>query len=234
MEALDYKPFLKRFPSRIQDLIVEYIKQYQINIWDYCTELDNNEKNKYLLSELMTALCYYTMETTRIAYVVYHGQKYYGGDECGDMSDSDSDSNDEDDDRCAPDITPTWRETVDYHLIHKSYNTGWRDEEYDPKIQSLIQKLQNVSIDQITITGPTYLVLNNRRGIHADHRGSNHCRVKLPFYSTRIVKLPCKLLDFMKAWYHIKSHKWDTWYEMFSGATAEINGDIITVSYHGC
>src|SRR5579872_3254557 len=59
----------------------------------------------------------------------------------------------------------------------------------------------------------------NRSGVNADHRGSDHVRIILPF--ERQVELPATMTfgEFAEACYRIKSHKFDHWYELYFGVS---------------
>lgn len=58
------------------------------------------------------------------------------------------------------------------------------------------------------------VILTNRSGENNDHRGSDHCLLKLPFSPEVHLKAPT-LRQFIDALYLIKSHKFDKWYELF-------------------
>lgn len=50
-----------------------------------------------------------------------------------------------------------------------------------------------------------------------DHRGSDHCLIKLPWQPSKILNSPT-LKDLGDAFYLLRSHKWDNNYEMYCGS----------------
>ncbi len=55
---------------------------------------------------------------------------------------------------------------------------------------------------------------NNLSGVNDDHRGSDHCKLDLEFHDCYDLKSNT-WKDFIDAYYRIKSHKFDSWYELF-------------------
>lgn len=79
------------------------------------------------------------------------------------------------------------------------------------------------------------IVLINDSGFNQDHRGSDHTRIELPFYS-RCTLYKNTVREFIQGMYRIKSHKFDHWYELFCHTTVSKKKDkiIINVTYdHG-
>tara|TARA_R110002111_G_scaffold21318_13_gene49818 strand:+ start:1235 stop:1567 length:333 start_codon:yes stop_codon:yes gene_type:complete len=70
--------------------------------------------------------------------------------------------------------------------------------------------------------------LVNNAGINHDHRGSDHCLVKIPFYDAIILENPTTH-DFIRALYQIKSHHWENWYELFCTSNINVENDIYTL-----
>ena len=75
---------------------------------------------------------------------------------------------------------------------------------------------EKVDTNKLFFNGTIQLV--NKRGINEDHRGSDHCEIELPFFHKRKLISPT-LDDFISALYKLKSHKFDTNYEMYCGCT---------------
>lgn len=61
------------------------------------------------------------------------------------------------------------------------------------------------------------VVLKNPHGVNDDHRGSDHCEIELPFFSSRKLTDPT-FEQFVASLYKLKSHKFDTNYEMYCGS----------------
>ncbi|MBU51712.1 MAG: hypothetical protein CL920_23730 [Deltaproteobacteria bacterium] len=67
--------------------------------------------------------------------------------------------------------------------------------------------------DEVLFDGA--LLVENFSGVNSDHRGSDHCLLRLPFLSSVECASPT-LRDFVDTLFLVKSHKFDRWYEMFS------------------
>jgi hypothetical protein len=88
----------------------------------------------------------------------------------------------------------------------------------------LLDEIENYSPENIVLTGGGSLekiVIENMSGVNDDHRGSNHCRLEVPYEREVELTLPVKLTDFIEALFRIKSHKWDFWYELYCDVSIE-------------
>lgn len=91
-------------------------------------------------------------------------------------------------------------------------------------LSNIFVKMRNIEI----------LTLRNMRGYNVDHRGSNHCQIQLPWLEQIKIALPINLHDFFAALYKTKSHKWDKWYELYSGFKLDLNRNLIKLNFdHG-
>ena len=63
--------------------------------------------------------------------------------------------------------------------------------------------------------------LINTSGFNDDHRGSDHCRIQLPFEPTVLLRAPFTLAELLQATFRLKSHKFDFWYELFISASVQ-------------
>lgn len=107
-----------------------------------------------------------------------------------------------------------------YHPINEY--TLHVDSDNDKLARLLHKKVQHVPFDKIILQHPTctQILLSNVAGRNNDHRGSDHCRVHLAMKKYQMLTLPCSLSDLAQACYRIKSHKFDKWYELYSGITS--------------
>lgn len=91
----------------------------------------------------------------------------------------------------------------------------------------------NTHLNEIFIFGTITLI--NKDGVNPDHRGSDHCLISLPF-DKELVLINPTFDQFVIALYRLKSHKFDTWYELYikSIVTAQANGYECELTYdHG-
>lgn len=90
--------------------------------------------------------------------------------------------------------------------------------------------------DTLKIFSDKKIVIQNPRGINKDHRGSDHIKLKLPFYSKCILEKECTIKDFVDALFNTKSHKFDKWYELYISSLFKNTDDMyhIGINYdHG-
>ena len=123
-------------------------------------------------------------------------------------------------------IEPNHPSEVTYHL--DAYQGGFdlndiRDqyEEDDTFHIELAEQISKFKPENVILSGLEKITLRNNSGFNQDHRGSTHCRVYLEYEPKLELNLPITLLDFMKALYRLKSHKWDTWYELYSAVSID-------------
>jgi len=117
-----------------------------------------------------------------------------------------------------PSIFPTkydvLRFVIEYHPFHKNLDPS---QIYtNPK---LIEQISKILPQNILLVGYETIKFYNPHGYNEDHRGSDHCKIRLPFNDTIERNTFLTLQDFAIIYYTMKSHKWDTNYEMFCGAT---------------
>ena len=138
-----------------------------------------------------------------------------------------NDSDIEEADDCGATIFPTSIDRVKYIL---KYKKKWMDNDYyEPKNIELLKQIFGTNFKKVLLVGFKSLKLVNRNGINHDHRGSNHCNIYLKFYPNVHITQFTSLNTLAKSFYKLKSHKWDSWYEMFSDVNfmTNINHDIV-------
>ena len=72
-------------------------------------------------------------------------------------------------------------------------------------------------IHNVILKGFNSIYIHNSFGVNEDHRGSDHCEVKLPQETKVRFRNSVSLYDFIIGFIRIKSHKFDTWYELLTG-----------------
>jgi hypothetical protein len=82
------------------------------------------------------------------------------------------------------------------------------------EVQDYLSRLPNKG--NVLLIEESY-VIYNPCGINDDHRGSDHCELELPFIDKIKITNP-SLHDFISALYLLKSHKFDKWYELYTGS----------------
>jgi len=82
---------------------------------------------------------------------------------------------------------------------------------------NLLEKIHNNDLDKIFLVGYEKLTICNVRGWNDDHRGSNHCRIVLDQICDINIQNMITMKQFIDICYQLKSHKWDTWYELYCG-----------------
>lgn len=77
----------------------------------------------------------------------------------------------------------------------------------------------------------------NPRGVNPDHRGSNHCQLKLPFvYSIIVPKGSYTIFDLASKLFNLKSHKFENHYELYCECFYERNHPLYNMNmvYNDC
>lgn len=208
------------------NLVKKYIpKNYKLDV--YTEELEITLKNYSIveLTSVLNDLIRYCYVTTDIAYIEYKNKKYYNSsNQWYEREEREEDKNRNYD----PDIEcENYMENCEFDMIHPKnpddvkyiidYNkdeTHWTD---DYENIDLIRKISNANIEKVTLMGYDFINIINKHGINHDHRGSNHCKIYLETYGNYKINLSTNLLQFANCLYRIKSHKWDTNYEMYCG-----------------
>lgn len=98
------------------------------------------------------------------------------------------------------------------------------EEDSEEELQKTVfKKLLSVynedKLQDLTIKTDTDCILWNRSGVNDDHRGSDHCKIKLDYHEQFEIKFPVTFNKLIDACYRIKSHKEDKWYELFSSVS---------------
>ena len=72
------------------------------------------------------------------------------------------------------------------------------------------------------------ITLFNESGFNPDHRGSDHTRITIPFYDSYTLRKNT-VSELLQGMYHVKSHKFDDWYELFHKARVYVKGKCIKI-----
>ena len=119
---------------------------------------------------------------------------------------------------CSADIHPNNPDKVKYIISTKTQEFS-DFEESDFKYYEILNEINNNvkrnGLNFVILKGFDEILLINKSGINHDHRGSNHCKVELVYYSHFKINNKDTLEDFANAFYRVKSHKWDKYYEMY-------------------
>ena len=183
----------------------------------------------------------YLYHSTGIGSIEYEGKLYYERSSMWTRTDNDEKrgewdedveceaywggSDDEDGEHVKPEIYPDDAD-VKYNIEY-SHDTKKNDEE-NQTMEELFNRIEG-NFDDTVLTGYNKIVMVNTSGENGDHRGSNHCKINLKYHETFSLEGPVKLVDFCSAMYRIKSHKWDKWYELFTGARTKVENDILFI-----
>ncbi len=87
----------------------------------------------------------------------------------------------------------------------------------------------NLKPSEIKFITPCDIVFINIRGFNKDHRGQDHTLIKLPFLQEINLKNEFTLENLIDCNYHLKSHKFDYWYELYCGTHCESDTNYINV-----
>ena len=106
------------------------------------------------------------------------------------------------------------------------YNLAWDTTSFEEFAETNEWSEESVSkFIKISEIDPKHVKLNfgrldlsNSCGFNRDHRGSDHTRIVLDFAETQVLQDGCTLHDYATAFHRLRSHKFDSWYEMFCGA----------------
>ena len=91
-------------------------------------------------------------------------------------------------------------------------------EGYEGKKMKDELQISQCKLSNVLLVGFNNLTIRNDCGKNKDHRGSNHCNIYLPMHDKVVMTKFATLYDLAIAYYRLKSHKWDRWYELFSYA----------------
>lgn len=163
------------------------------------------------------------LENCRIGYVEHQGCKYFNRQ--NQWNDCEQDCNDKNsclgywDCEFLKRIKP--KDDISYFLrMDVELVDTIEDKQENKRMANLINRfgwdtpLFESSLSTITLV--------NSSGFNDDHRGSDHTKLILDFNNEWTVK-GNRFVDFAEAVFRIKSHKFDTWYEMFCESHSESN-----------
>lgn len=118
-----------------------------------------------------------------------------------------------DDCDCAPSIYPNRNDKVEY-VTDDVYIFALNDPYY-----VFLQELCKYDSQHIFLIGYNEMKICNDTGYHYNRKGSDHCRIYLEYYNYVIINGWTTLNKFIEACYKIKSHKFDSAYEVFHRTT---------------
>jgi hypothetical protein len=129
-----------------------------------------------------------------------------------------------------PSIIPKYGDKIKYVL---KYNYRKKNilSKGDVKYNNFVLQISQYELRNVLLIGFDKFTVKTVFGyLNDDHRGSDHCNVYLPtHHKVRMIKY-VTLYDLATAYYKLKSHKWDDYYEMFRCATTRIyNGNVNVV-----
>lgn len=205
--------------------------------------MSTEEKSSYaeiitLNEETIEALFQYINRTTKFDHIIYNGKPYYEREnmwqnsECEVRPDYDpdvecdqymSDCEDPEDD-----IYPSDYKNIEF-VITQEHDVVPDEDDWSPSEIALYERLQNKDPEKVLLVGYEKLIIHNSMGINEDHRGSDHCKVHIPFYHDTIDTKHLTLRELMTRFYQLKSHHWDKNYEMFCGTKTYIQEGMIKV-----
>jgi len=174
-------------------------------------------------------------DAARLSHIVYKNKNYHDSyDKCKNGFDNGCNEYT----KCPnviPSIIPNDPDDITYVFDWDLDDIREDEDDIDPKLTELVQ---NSSHERIIIDGFDTLILRNISGYNVDHRGSDHCPVALPFYTTLVIKGPLTLEELATAFSKLKSHKWDYNYEMYCDCEVKTCGpgknlDIALTFDHG-
>ena len=212
------------------------------------------------LPSLFSSLLRATYYCTELFYVEHNGKPYYNcsniwsrhevselpehvrnsHDDC--YCDCDCDCEDDDDNPCPIKNKTKIQKGSETYFFRFDNNEIERmniQKNHAELIRSIFRCLNSKPASDIIITTNYDITLLNRNGINHDHRGSDHTIIELPVYKSVNLGKIFTLNDFMTAAYKIKSHKFDTYHELFCGISGMLynpeNKDLTIIAFfdHG-
>lgn len=190
---------------RLENDLMEWMVKYLGFMYTFYTQPDSIQNLKN-----MGGIVRHILDHTEIDYIQYQDQKYT---DCGEED-------------------PCW-----CSLTHYEEDEEEEDEEEGEK-EIKIKKIQPPSHEiKYHIKMPwedkrvfffDKVILKNISGFNRDARGSDNLDIILDFNPTYVLK-GNKLSDFVEGIYRVKSHKFDTWYELMDKAYCKVNGEELTI-----
>jgi hypothetical protein len=131
-----------------------------------------------------------------------------------------------------PSIIPKNPNNVKYVIEYEPCNDNEEEifemyEENPEFINMVDTSIKN--LHNIQLIGYKNIHIHNNNGINNDHRGSNHCKIALQYYDDYIISTPLTAHKLALAYYRIKSHKFDDWYELYCNCNCMAENDTLNV-----
>jgi len=129
-----------------------------------------------------------------------------------------------------PTIIPGKNDKIKYMLKYNYSKNNILIDDVDYDYFILSSQIYLFKLKNVLLIGFDKLTIINSCGINADHRGSDHCNVFLPMHNKIKKKKYVTLYDLAIIYYKLKSHKWDSCYEMFCYSNVTMCNKDIAVS----
>lgn len=126
-------------------------------------------------------------------------------------------------------VSPDEEHNLEYHIV---YDCGRWDADIDwhPDIGDFVCYSDVIAQKEVQLIGIKSILIHNLSGINEDHRGSDHILVQLPYKETvHIEKDIISIHDITIAFFQIKSHKFDFWYELYNSVKCSIVNDCLHI-----
>lgn len=122
--------------------------------------------------------------------------------------------------------------------IDSYYNINLTDEfdktkDLDDESKKIILDIyanNKIDMGEIKFISGSDVVIKNNSGFNNDHRGLNHTLIELPFLTKINLGKKFTLKDLIISNSNLKSHKFDYWYELYTGCNVKKNEKSNTVS----
>ena len=189
--------FTEEFPHEIIYIIKTIFSRLHgigINIYDENT---------------INTLIRYAYQSTYFSHVIFNGTPYFNS-------------------KCTYDenchihsetlIYPKSSDSLEY--VIKKDGSDFDDDHFEHCNLELLEQIDKSDLDKIFLLGYKELSIFNIAGWNDDHRGSNHCKIFLNQSVNITEHNMITMKQFIDMCYQLKSHKWDQWYELFSGITS--------------
>jgi hypothetical protein len=212
MQQRDATPFIIKHSTLSADTIGIIKKYDETPVLNLILKENNSECIIFGLIKII-------YNSTDIEYVTIDDNMYYNYDNTwsGDNDDYECDgymSGHDDTFQTAKDAfeQPKGKQELHFKYINPSDN---HECECKEQCLEVIHKIYNGRDDKIFYHGK--IIFINESGWNDDHRGSDHTLIDCDYDASPTLVDPT-FSDIMNALYVLKSHKWDTWYELFCEA----------------
>jgi hypothetical protein len=161
---------------------------------------------------------------TSLNHVTVEGNDYYNRANTWDSGNKDDDEMCDGYSECEFDSPEELDGAIIYHIdCDFEFINECKDFADDPEN---LAKMESVLVHDskaklFDVPDGTVITLINRDGFNKDHRGSDHTAIALDFHESYDLE-ENNLESLVDALYRIKSHKFDKWYELYTGVS-EIN-----------